>query len=173
MSSRRHRQFVRELFQSKSTDVERFLRFRIRNPEDARDLSQEAFLRLLRLDRSEFIRRPDQYLMRIAANLAYEHRLREKSRAAEALGDVPEQRADAADEPEVRFGQQREVQTLEQVLGTLPPNVRAALVWHRRDGLTYREIADKLGVSASMVKKYLQQGIARCRQGMQEVRDET
>jgi len=173
MSSRRHRQFVRELFRSKSTDVERFLRFRIRNPEDARDLSQEAFLRLLRLERSEFIRRPDQYLMRIAANLAYEHRLREKSKAADALDDVPEQSADATDQPEVRLGQQREVQTLERVLETLPPNVQAALVWHRRDGLTYREIADKLGVSTSMVKKYLQQGVARCRQGMREVRDET
>jgi RNA polymerase sigma-70 factor (ECF subfamily) len=33
---------------------------------------------------------------------------------------------------------------------------------HRRDHYTYEEIAGKLGISVSMVKKYLVKGLAVC-----------
>lgn len=48
----------------------------------------------------------------------------------------------------------------------LSPKARACLIWHRRDGLTYREIGARLGISTSMVKKYLCQAMAHCHQYM-------
>lgn len=161
-----------ELFAQKARDIERFLRFRLKNPEDARDLSQEAFLRLLRLDDTDFIQRPDQYLLRIAANLAYEHRLLESKTVRIDLENTDELAGDVNTHPDNTVERERHVADLEKVLETLPANVRCALVWHRRDGLTYQEIAQRLGVSSSMVKKYLQQGVARCRAGMQEITNE-
>ncbi|MEL6302458.1 MAG: RNA polymerase sigma factor [Pseudomonadota bacterium] len=172
MSENVEKPSVEELFERQSRDIERFLRFRLRNPEDARDLSQEAFLRLLRLDDTAFIQRPDQYLLRIAANLAYEHRLREKKAVNVDLDDTDELAGDSATHPDNTVERERQIARLEDALETLPTNVRNALIWHRRDGLTYQEIAKRLGVSPSMIKKYLQQGVARCRAGMQEVANE-
>jgi RNA polymerase sigma-70 factor (ECF subfamily) len=42
-------------------------------------------------------------------------------------------------------------------------------VLHRRDGLTYDEIAERLNISASMVKKYLSAGIRHCREHLRSM----
>ena len=73
MSKRSTGQFVVDLFRTQSRDLERFLHSRVSNAEDARDLAQEAFMRILRLERAEYIRRPEQYLLRVATDLAFEH----------------------------------------------------------------------------------------------------
>jgi len=52
---------------------------------------------------------------------------------------------------------------LEHTLSQLSPKARATLIWHRRDGHTYEEIAERLGISRNMVKKYLAQSLAHCR----------
>jgi RNA polymerase sigma-70 factor (ECF subfamily) len=43
----------------------------------------------------------------------------------------------------------------ERVLAQLPGNCRIALLRQRRDGWTYRQIAQELGVSTSTVKDYI------------------
>jgi RNA polymerase sigma-70 factor (ECF subfamily) len=52
---------------------------------------------------------------------------------------------------------------LNKALERLPGRWRTALILQYRYGLTYQEIADRLGVSPNMVKKYLGQGLGRCR----------
>ena len=49
---------------------------------DARDLAQEAYVRLLRLERKDLIREPRPYLYRIAANILYEYELKRKADVA-------------------------------------------------------------------------------------------
>ena len=168
MSKRSPRQFLRDLFSSQSSDLERFLRTRVASAEDARDLAQEAFMRLLRLERTEFIRRPEQYLLRIAANLAYEHRLKARNSRIDTMPEVPEALHARMPSAEDEVLTEHSVLELERTLEQLPPNVQAALIWHRRDGLTYSEIGERLGVSGNMVKKYLQKGVAHCRAELKE-----
>jgi RNA polymerase sigma factor (sigma-70 family) len=55
------------------------------------------------------------------------------------------------------------MRALARALERLSPKARAALIWHRRDGKTYDEIGERLGVSRNMVKKYLSQALAHCR----------
>jgi RNA polymerase sigma-70 factor (ECF subfamily) len=52
------------------------------------------------------------------------------------------------------------------VLQQIPARWRTALILQYRYGLTYPEIADRLGVSSNMVKKYLAQGLGHCRRLM-------
>ena len=59
---------------------------------------------------------------------------------------------------------------LHAVLAELTPKCRAVLVMHRRDGMTYDEIAKALGISPSMVKKYLSVGIKHCSGRLQDLR---
>ena len=52
---------------------------------------------------------------------------------------------------------------LERALQRLSPSERATFLYHRRDGLTLQEIADRLGVSRQMVKKYLAKALIELR----------
>jgi len=58
------------------------------------------------------------------------------------------------------------VERLGTVLEQLPSRWRTALILQHRYGLTYQQIAERLGVSSNMVKKYLAQGLAHCRRDM-------
>ena len=44
----------------------------------------------------------------------------------------------------------------------MTPKCRAVLIMHRRDRYTMKEIAATMGISVSMVKKYLVKGLSVC-----------
>ena len=54
------------------------------------------------------------------------------------------------------------LERLSRALDTLSPKARAAFLMSQLDGLTYAEIAEKVGVSASMVRQYMAQGLRCC-----------
>lgn len=58
------------------------------------------------------------------------------------------------------------MQELRRALAALPERWRVALLLQYQHGLTYRQIAARLGVSPSMVKKYLVKGLTRIRRDM-------
>jgi RNA polymerase sigma factor (sigma-70 family) len=164
---------VRGTFGALYAPLFRYLLARLPKREDAEDLAQEAFLRLLRVPRTDLIAHPDAYLFRIAANLLLEFRLRAKrsrvtfdSERADRLSQV----LGAEDEPSAKVELLADAASLQQAIETLPLKCRTALVLHRRDGLTYSQIGAKLGVSPDMVKKYLAQAVARCRIALGEER---
>ncbi len=151
----------------------KFFLARLPNPTDAPDLVQEVYLRLLRLDRPDLIRAPEAYLFTVASNIAREQALRRSNRPPHvALEDTPveQQPADVdtftTATPEDAALQEDRMRRLEAVLAQLSPKARLALVLHRRDGRTYNEIAVQLGVSRNMVKKYLSQALAHCRNAL-------
>ena len=156
--------------QRKRAQIERYLATRVANPDDARELAQEAFMRLLRLEDAEFIEQPEAYLYRIAVNLAYEHRLRQRASPIDRYAVVEEDDlALATPKTTEELAMLRErIERLETALGTLAPKAQAALIYQRRDGMTYAEIAQRLGVSTSMVKKYLHAALIRCRESLRE-----
>ena len=61
---------------------------------------------------------------------------------------------------------EQSIRWLSHVLSELPPKCRAALVLQYWHGLSYEEIAQRLGVSTNMVKKYLSQALVHCRERM-------
>ena len=157
----------------------KFFVSRLPDAAEAPDLVQEVYLRLIRLDRPDLIRCPEAYLFTIASNIAHEHNLKRSTRPPHiALEDAPvedlptdvEIFATAA--PEEAAVRADRVRRLEQLLSQLSPKARATLVWHRRDGRTYNEIGERLGVSRNMVKKYLAQALAQCRKSMESEREQ-
>lgn len=162
---------VEGLANNNGSDLIRFIVRRVRTREDARDLAQEVYVRLLRMERKELIRHPRAYLYRIAANVLYEFELKRK---ADFLGFSrwsDEQRDDSVGGYGESEGEDPALRSrLEGVLAELSPKCRAVLILHRRDGMTYEEIGVKIGISASMVKKYLKQGLRHCRERLAELR---
>ena len=168
-------QFIASVAALHGRQLVRFFASRLRSAADAQDLAQEVYLRLLRLERPDLIRSPEAYLFTIAANIARENALRTSSRPLHiALQDVSSDDLSVdsthwtALAPEDAVHQASRVHQLEEVLTGLSPKARAALIWHRRDGQTYKQIASRLGISANMVKKYLVHAVAYCRNAMTE-----
>ncbi|MEJ0037818.1 MAG: sigma-70 family RNA polymerase sigma factor [Gammaproteobacteria bacterium] len=163
--------FVARVATQYGEDLVRFLARRVRRAADARDLAQEAYVRLLRLDRKDLVRDPQPYVYRVAVNLLHEFELKRRADADGLRRWTQEQDihgATVAVESEVEtraLGEQ-----LTKVLDELTPKCRAVLVLHRRDGMTYDEIGTALGISSSMVKKYLAIGLRHCRSRLGELR---
>jgi RNA polymerase sigma factor (sigma-70 family) len=162
---------VEGLAQGCGSDLVRFIARRLRSVADARDVAHEAYVRLLRVKRKDLIRDPQAYLYRIAVNILYEFELKKKADAiglarcaecltAEADYGHPEQDA------ELLQARKR----IEAVLGELTPRCRAVFILYRRDGLSYKEIGARVGISTNMVKKYLVRGLRHCREHLAELR---
>lgn len=137
--------------------------------EEAEDLVQETYLRMLRAreTRGESIANPEAYLYTVALNLAREQGVRSQQNPLQGE-DIEEfshllRSSDAAEDDAVRQQRQRRLQEL---LSTLPDRTRAVLVMQYRDGLSYLQIAERMGISTHMVKKHVVNGLAACRRAL-------
>jgi len=147
----------------------RFLRRRARSTEDAADLAQDAFVRLAAADIRE-IRKPASFLFTTALNL-----LRDRARSAHARHaayTVPAEETQlicpAPQAERVLDGEQR-LRVLEAALLELSPKCRAVFVLFHFDGLSQRDIADRLRISVSMVEKYVKQALSHCEKRLNEL----
>jgi RNA polymerase sigma-70 factor (ECF subfamily) len=164
--------FVDSLAREHGARLRRFLASRLRYAaSDVPDLVQEVYLRLLRIPQHESIRSPQAYMFTIAFHVLHQHKL--------ALADAPEtvdptalpSEIDSAEmdrDPAIRAAARERLGQLETVLRELPPNAFVSFVLHRRYGFTLEEIAEQLGVSRAMVKKYLARAVAHCRERFEE-----
>jgi RNA polymerase sigma-70 factor (ECF subfamily) len=117
------------------------------------------------MDSHELVRKPQAYLYRIAANLVYEFKLRERNEPIAFDSEAFEQAAESTAEPTGADASETvsHAQQLESILGQLPPLYRAVFVLRKRDGMSYAEIARALDISVHTVKKYLARAVAQCR----------
>ncbi|AJK48593.1 sigma-70 family RNA polymerase sigma factor [Burkholderia plantarii] len=137
------------------------LQRRVGSPADAEDLAASSFEALAGVDDPPAIREPRAWLTVIAQRLTFEMwRRRDLERAYQnALLNVEAPLAPSA-ESVVEISQA--LFLMDQALDGLPPKVKSAFIYSQIDGLTYAEIADRLGVSSSMVRKYIAQALAQC-----------
>lgn len=165
------RNYWDHLFGQHGPGLAAFIRRRVRRPADVSDLTQELYLRFLRADRAELIRNPEAYLYTVAVNL-----LREQSVLDQRLDRSVDAAELAKDPALVNFRTPEEEADLEgrmariaQTIDALPAKPRAALALQYRDGLSYEEIAERLGVTTHAVKKYVMQGLALCRKHLAQL----
>lgn len=159
---------VERLFAQQGSALRAFLLRRTRRHPEAADIAQEVYVRMLRIPDMGTIRNPEAYLYTVASNLAKEHAQRASRDRLAVDVDDPAIQEQLAELPVFggELDTEQRVTRLREVLEQLSPKCRAAVelqYWH---GLSYEEIALRLGVSAHMVKKYLSQGLMHCRRRM-------
>lgn len=157
--------FAEATFEKHYRELHRFMIRRLPRSQDANDLVQEVFLRVLRLPRSEMVRNPQAYIYGIASHVVYELRMRSRNDRVTCDSHTLEQLAEhpahfAPDELADQLGVKRQ---LEQALAQLPPMHQAVLLLHKRDGMSREEVAKELGLSPHTVKKYIFQAMAQIR----------
>ncbi len=146
-----------------AADLRRSLRKRLRDPQQADDVMQEVFSRLVRVNRPELVRKPHSYLFGIAFHVIREARLHEDqdvvSYDSSAVDNAAEHPAHVTrDELSDQLNLQAQIA---RALAALPDVHRALLLMCKRDGMTYQEAAAASGVSVHMVEKYLIQARAK------------
>ena len=148
---------VEQLFREHNDALLRFLRARLRSDSDAREAAQEAYVRLLQLDRADqpsFLR---AYLFKIASNVATDMLRRKSMQARLAPAEEPSPAVHAAQEQALSARQQ--LQVVQDALNELPPRCRQAFILRRQEEMATTQIGEVLGVSDRMVRLYLARAI--------------
>ena len=143
-----------DLARSHHEALVRFLTLRTGSREDAQEVAQEAYAKLLALDRSDAISFLAGYLWRIAANLAVDHkRRRELEVRFAAFAGKAEDLLEASSES-VADARQRLV-IVERAIGELPRKCRQAFTLRVLNGLKFEQVGREMGISDRMAKIYV------------------
>lgn len=157
-----------DLFERLYPSLHRYC-FRLTGDEDeADDVAQEAFVRMVRHDVTGEIPGVRSWLFRTALNLVRD-RSRVRSNRERLLEANPAHSA-APDDPETpdRASERAEnVRRVRRVLATLDERDRALLLM-REEGFRYREIAEAVGVATSSVGTLLSRAQTRFAQAYRE-----
>lgn len=136
--------------------------------EDEADLAQDACLRLVETAQREPVGAPAHLLFRIARNLVID-RMRGRGRAARLFQDqtaYEEHRCPSPDPERVLLATERLRRAL-KVIDGMPDRRREAFLLHRIEGLSYPQIARRMGVSVKGVEKHISSAMLQLLRGMQ------
>lgn len=143
-----------------------YLRKRLGDPDAAADLAQETLSRMMKYRDADTIEDHRLMLFRIANNLIYEyHRTRQRQHASHhySLEDTGPLRS--SDPPvETIIDARQAINTLlKRTIAELPPKCRLAFMLSRFDGMSYPQIAERMGISVKMVEKHITKALLACR----------
>ena len=153
---------VDKLFERYRRPLLRYLKGLLSSPDDAEDIVQETYARLLQaqsLDSAE--NRIRGYIFKIATNLAHDRFREQRARRVQVTyeeSEIPD--GDLEPDGIVDFGQGLE--TIKQTLMEIRPRSRQVFLLRASEQLTYQEIAARLGISTRTVEREMRHAIDLC-----------
>ncbi len=157
LHSRRHTRLLDPLSRVASLQHEPLLRFlsrRVGSRQEAEDIIQDAYVRILAVDRTEEIRNLDRYLWRSALNITTDYgRSRQRwNRIAKVLSAQQDSSAPSA---EVVAAAREQWAILSQTVPKLPPKQYEAFTLRIMQGLPFEEVGHAMRLSSRMAKVYV------------------
>ncbi|MGY2735074.1 RNA polymerase sigma factor [Sphingomonas sp. UYP23] len=134
---------------------------RISDVHDAEDLVQESFLRVAQRTDLDAIEHLDGYIYRTAGNVLtdrYRHVNRAKRRVV--LVSIDDHREVANDlDPHRQLAGRLELDEMSAAMMSLPERTRTVFILRRVEGLRFKEIGVRLGISVSAVEKHMTKAV--------------
>lgn len=154
-----------EFYRSENRHLFHFFRRRV-GREEASDLTQEAFTRMLRTGAFDRVENPRAYLFRAARNLVIE-RARRGKRKEYGLFAFDDER-DAPGRPEQALAMEASDlrRGLRRTILAMPRRTRRIFLMHRLRRQTYREIAEEIGICEQGVEYHMMRALGRCRKAV-------
>jgi RNA polymerase sigma-70 factor (ECF subfamily) len=147
-----------------STRLHRFLRGKLRNPADVDDLTKEVYRRLLATPDDAQIDNPLGYLYGTAHHALAEHYEQQRHHEHVVMdSDAAEAATEATIVPDDMAERLNLQQQIDRALAQLTPRQQKVLIMHKRDGLSYDEIAVLLNISWETVSRHIVDAKARLR----------
>jgi RNA polymerase sigma factor (sigma-70 family) len=149
---------VSRLFREHNRTLVRFLHSRLRNEQEAKELAQEAYVKLLQLEAPGGLSFLRSYLFRVAENLAIDRIRQRQIRGRldhldvfdDVLKDVSLERAAIA---------QQELTLLRQAVAELPSKPRQAFQLLKLQDRPCEEVAAEMRLTVRMVRKYVSRAL--------------
>lgn len=145
----------------------------LQDRDAAADVVQETYARVLAAQKDgQAIHEPRALLHQSARNLIIDRHRRASLRdhaELDALAEADQPTAPAHQQPDEALASSQAIQAYIAAIENLPPRSREAFVLHIFDGLNHRQIAERMGISYSMVEKHIVRGRLACRQCEQQL----
>ena len=150
------------------------------DPEDAKDIYQEVFLRVYRsLGGFQFRSQFSTWLYRIVSNVCLTHQMRKKNFATTSFDSDLDQQLSTADTLSTisqrpiapdRYAQNREIwSNVQDAMELLSPQQRLVFTLKHEEGYKLREIAEMMDCGEGTVKKYLFTATEKLRKRLKKV----
>lgn len=166
-----HKNNIRNGFISGYAELLRHVTKRLGRGADAGDVVQDTFLRIQRIPAGAEIQNARSYLHRMADNLALDYLRERQSRQRYFSTDEFVDPADDSPSPEHVVDYRQRLARLEQAIAELPRRQKEVFLMHKFDGLSHREIAERLGITRSAVEKLVMKALAHCRDRLGDLID--
>jgi RNA polymerase sigma factor (sigma-70 family) len=149
------------LFAEAQSDLSAFVSRRV-GAQDAADVLQDTWLKLHEHGDTASWREPRAVLFTTAGNLAVDHWRQQQRHALHFDGGELPEIACPFPGPETVVDDRRQAERLATVLDELSAECRQAFLLNRLDGMTHREIADRLGICTKTVQRHIERALGHC-----------
>ncbi len=154
---------IARYFEAYGQEILGFLRRRVSSPEQADDLLQQVFLRLMGRSDWNQVRNPKAYLRATARHVLADFYRTQNVRDKGVVLEYQESgQADETWQPDKPPLSQEFVNRLAAALESLSPKVQRAFVLSRIYGYTYIQIGEILSISPRTVEKHIAKAAANC-----------
>ncbi len=146
-----------------------FLTRKLGSHDQALDVTQETFLRVLNQKSSRPIDNPRAFLYRTATNLTIDIFRRKKKQPHTSLeSDDIQALLTVAPTQETEVEGREKIQRLYEAIQELPPKCRHVFLLHKFKERSQKDIAIHLGISKNMVEKHVMKALAHCKRRIEE-----
>ncbi len=155
-----------------------FLSRAVKDRDTAADLAQESYARVLAAQQAgRPVRDPRALLYRTARNLVIDQHRRADVRAEAGEAAAPGDEEAGLDglagprsnEPDAILASREGLAAVVATIDSLPPRCREAFILYKFDGLSYAEIAERMGISPRTVEMQLRIAMQACWRCMDEL----
>jgi RNA polymerase sigma-70 factor (ECF subfamily) len=151
----------------------RYFQRRVATAEDAEELTQEVFVRLLRRDNINTIQNIEGFVLITAANLLKDHYRYRARRGGGKTASIENLQIRSADPNPGQVVEDRdEISVLMHAIEELPPKCRAVFTMFRFEEIPQAEIARRLGITVSMVEKHIAAAMIALKKRLRAANDE-
>ena len=140
-----------------------FLNAKLGNRQVAEDVVHDAYVRVLERSSDTPIEQPRAFLYRTALNLVIDGHRRNALRQVEPLDVLDTEERFFSPSPQVSMDHGQRLEMIQRALAELPANCRDSFLLRKLEGLSHAEIAERLGVSRSVVEKHIVNAMKHCR----------
>lgn len=146
---------ISQLFREHNRALVLFLTSRLKDTQAAREVAQEAYVRVLQLEAPSAVSFLRSYLFRVALNLAVD-RLRQEAVRGRPSGSEPvaEDFLDEATPERVAIATD-ELENLGTWVSELPQKYQEAFRLHRLEERPFEQIAEQMGIKERMARRYV------------------
>jgi RNA polymerase sigma factor (sigma-70 family) len=152
--------FIREVLPLEPT-LMHFLHQNWRNRHDIEDMRQDIYARILEAATIEIPEKAKPFVLTTARNYLINRVLRERIVPIDTVADLDALGvATETPGPDRSVIARDELRKLQAALDHLPPRCREAVVLRRIEGLSRREIAERMGVTENTIADHIKTGMS-------------